>query len=131
MKIEMGWLAGLAVGVTLCLGSGCATTGEHTYKNATMNFGAVQKVAVLPFVNLSPDEDAAARVRDTFMGMLLATEAMYVLPPGEVERGIERAGLRKPTSPTAEQVQTLGKILGVDAVITGALREYGTVRSGQ
>ena len=108
----------------------CAGT-EATYKNETMNFGSVQSVAVMPFENLTADDDASARVRDVFMGMLLATEAMYVLPPGEVERGIDRAGINKPTAPTVEKIQSLGKILNVDAVITGVLREYGTVRSGQ
>jgi len=111
--------------LTSCAGS------EATYKNATMNFGSVQSVAVLPFENLTSDDDASARVRDVFMGMLLSTEAMYVLPPGEVERGIDRAGINKPTAPTVEKIQSLGKILNVDAVITGVLREYGTVRSGQ
>lgn len=131
MGMGKKWRIGFAAGLAALLGAGCATTGEHTYKNTSMNFGAVQSVAVLPFENLTGDDDAAARVRDAFMGMLLATEAMYVLPPGEVQRGIERAGLRKPSEPTAEQVKTLGKILDVGAVITGVLREYGTVRSGQ
>jgi len=115
----------LVFSLTACAGS------EATYKNETMNFGSVQSVAVMPFENLTSDDDASARVRDVFMGMLLATEAMYVLPPGEVERGIERAGINKPTAPTVEKIQSLGKILNVDAVITGVLREYGTVRSGQ
>ena len=115
----------------LLLCCGCSTSGEHNYKNRMMNFGAVQSVAVLPLQNLSDDDDAAARVRDTFMVMLLATEAIYVLPPGEVERGIERSAMRIASTPTIEQAQTLGKVLEVDAVITGVLREYGRVRSGQ
>lgn len=115
--------------------SGCAMTGtdsgNETYKNSLMNFAAVQSVAVLPFENLASDDDAAARVRDAFMGMLLATETIYVLPPGEVERGIERTSLRNPAAPSNDKVKALGKILKVDAVITGVLREYGSVRSGQ
>lgn len=121
--------------ILLChvlLSSGCASTGgSTTYKNTLMNFGSVQSVAVLPFKNLTTDNDAAERTRDTFMGMLLATEAMYVVPPGEVERGIERAGLRDSTAPTTEKIKTLGQVLQVEAVITGVLREYGAVRSGQ
>jgi len=115
--------------------SGCAMTGvdsgNETYKNSVMNFAAVQSVAVLPFQNLASEDDAAARVRDAFMGMLLATEAIYVLPPGEVERGIERTSLRNPAAPSNDKVKALGEILKVDAVITGVLREYGNVRSGQ
>lgn len=110
--------------------AGCAST-EHTYRNPTMNFGAIQNVAVMPLQNLTADDHAAERVRDAFIGMLLATEAMYVLPPGEVQRGIDRAGIGKPTMPPVEKVQALGKILQVNAVFTGVLREYGTVRSGQ
>lgn len=115
--------------------SGCAVgeqvADSETYKNSLMDFSSIRSVAVLPFHNLASDDDAAERARDTFMGMLLATEAIYVLPPGEVERGIERTALREPSSPSSEKVKALGNILKVDAVITGVLREYGSVRSGQ
>lgn len=124
--MQLAWLCLLA----LTLG-GCGGGAGVTYKNRVMNFAAVQSVAVLPFQNLTSEEDAAARVRDAFMGMLLATEAIYVLPPGEVERGITRTSLRTPEQPSGEKVQELGQILKVDAVITGVLREYGNVRSGQ
>lgn len=121
--------------IVLCLillVSGCAQTGgSSSYKNTLMNFAAVQSVAVLPFQNLTSDDAAAERVRDTFMGMLLATEAMYVLPPGEVDRGIERVSPRNPAKPTVEKIKSLGQVLQVEAVITGVLREYGQVRSGQ
>jgi len=121
--------------IVLCqilLVSGCSRTGgSSSYKNTLMNFAAVQSVAVLPFQNLTTDDSAAERVRDTFMGMLLATEAMYVLPPGEVDRGIERVSPRTPAKPTIEKIKALGQVLQVEAVITGVLREYGQVRSGQ
>jgi hypothetical protein len=64
------------------------------------------------------------------MGMLLATDAFYVLPPGEVARGLNRAGMRSPQTPTVEEIKAVSAILEVQAVITGVLREYGTVRSG-
>jgi hypothetical protein len=62
--------------------------------------------------------------------MLLATEAIYVLPPGEVTRGINRVAMRLPQTPTIEEITKLRGVLEVDAVITGVLREYGAVRSG-
>lgn len=109
----------------------CAwSPGHPDYTNESMDFGAVRSVAVLPFMNLSSDDQAGERVRDAFMGMLLATEAIYVLPPGEVERGISRVGIRIPQTPTMEEVTKLKGVLEVDAVITGVLREYGVVRSG-
>ena len=36
------------------------------YRDPNMDFGSVQKVAVLPFANLTKDEKAADRVRDVF-----------------------------------------------------------------
>jgi len=95
-----------------------------------MDFSAVRSVAVLPLLNLSSDDQAGERVRDAFMGMLLATEAIYVLPPGEVARGIKLAGMRMPQTPSVEEIIKLKTLLQVDAVITGVLREYGSVRSG-
>ncbi|RJX35039.1 MAG: penicillin-binding protein activator LpoB [Desulfurivibrio sp.] len=121
------WLASLWI----LLQTGCAlSTPPNDFTNQTMDFSAIQSVAVLPFLNLTSDDQAAERVRDSFMGMLLATEAFYVLPSGEVNRGISRAGLRTPQTPSAEEAKSISTILEVDAVITGVLREYGTVRSG-
>ncbi len=111
----------------LCVGA-CA--GSAKYRDPNMDFGSIQKVAVLPFTNLSKEEKAAERVRDVFMNSLLATGGLYLLPPGEVARGISRAQLENRTSPTQEEVKKLGAILSVDSVITGVVREYGEVRSG-
>ncbi len=116
----------------LLLLAGCSgsMSSVHDYTNAQMDFSAVHTVAVLPFQNLSADDQAAERVRDVFMGMLLTTEQIYVLPTGEVKRGIALVGMRSPQTPTTEEITKLKNILKVDAVITGVLREYGTVRSG-
>jgi len=108
--------------------AGCAS--DDVYVESNMDFGSVQTVAVLPFQNLAGVEEAAERVRDTFTGMLLATGAVYVLPPGEVARGTSKIVRFAAGEPSTEQVKQLGNILGADAIITGVVREYGTVRSG-
>lgn len=113
----------------LILISGCASFQEDLYVDSNMDFTAIQKVAIMPLQNLTAEEEAADRVRDTLQGMLLATEAFYVLPPGEVARGFTRAGIRQPATPTAEELKSLRGVLGLDAVFTGVLREYGVVRS--
>ena len=107
----------------------CAGTGEK-FHDTDMDFGAIQSVAVMPFSNLSRDQMAGERVRDVFMTSLLATEGVYVLPAGEVARGIGLAGLMNPVAPSKEDIMKFGSIVKVDAVITGVLREYGEVRSG-
>jgi len=117
----------LAVLLLLCVGA-CA--GSVKYRDPNMDFGSIQKVAVLPFANLTRDEKAADRVRDVYMNMLMATGGIYLLPPGEVARGISRAQLTDRTTPSEEEIKRLGGVLGVDAVMTGVVKEYGEVRSG-
>jgi len=124
----------LAIVVAVLFASaGCASTRGSvrvTYRDPNMDFGQVQTVAVMPLANLSRDPTAADRVRDVFMTMLLATQGVYVVPPGEVARGISRAGIAAPATPTAEEVVKFVSMVKADAVITGTVREYGEVRSG-
>lgn len=122
----------VAVLVVLPVFWGCAATGATrvNYLDPNMDFASVRNVAVMPFANLTPQTMAAERVRDVFMTMLQATEAVYVIPSGEVGRGISRTGMGTPTAPSAEEVVNFAKIVGADAVITGTVREYGEVRSG-
>ena len=115
----------------LLLSAACApTVTSSVYRDPNMDFGAIQTVAVMPFQNLSRESVAADRVRDVFINRLLSTGAVYVLPVGEVARGIMRMELQSPVSPTPEEVVKLGAFLKADAVITGVVREYGEVRSG-
>lgn len=109
--------------------SGCASTLD-VYHDPDMDFGAIQTVAVMPLANLTRDNLAGERVRDVFINMLLSTGGVYVIPPGEVSRGILRAGITNPVAPSSEDVVKVAAILKVDAVITGVVREYGEVRSG-
>lgn len=115
----------------LILFVGCGPRSSLTYfHDPSMDFAAIRSVAVMPFQNLTRDQLAAERVRDIFANSLLATGAVYVVPPGEVARGIARAGILDPTSPSDEEVIRFANIVKVDAVITGVLTEYGDVRSG-
>lgn len=124
---------GLVVSVLACLlftvSVGTAQVSD-VYRDPNMDFGSIQKVAVMPFENLSRDQVVAERVRDVFINRLMANGAVYVLPVGEVGRGITKLDLVNPTSPTTEEAVKLGALLKVDAVITGVVREYGEVRSG-
>lgn len=125
-------LASVLMIAHLVLSAGCATraTQGGVFVNELVDFASIEKVAVLPFKTLANDEDSAERVRDVFTGMLLASEAVYVLPPGEVHRAISRVGMTNPSSPSIEEIKSLAGILDVDVVITGVVREYQLVRSG-
>jgi hypothetical protein len=110
--------------------AGCAKRLPSTYIDSKMDFGAIQTVAVMPFANLARDPVVADRVKDVFINKLLATGAIYVLPPGEVARGISRAEISTPTAPSPDEAIKLGGIIKVQAVLTGVVKEYGEVRSG-
>ena len=109
----------------------CAPGSSLTYfRDPSMDFAAVRSVAVMPFSNLTRIQLAAGRVRDIFANSLLATGAVYVLPTGEVARGIARAGIANPAAPSNEEIVKFASIVKVDAIITGVVTEYGEVRSG-
>jgi polysaccharide biosynthesis protein PelC len=129
MRKELGMMAlvgwGLTIGAPVC-----EAQVTDVYRDPKMDFGSIQTVAVMPFANLARDQVVAERVRDVFISRLLAAEAVYVLPVGEVARGIARTEVQAPSSPMIEEVVKLGAFLKVDAVITGVVREYGETRSG-
>jgi hypothetical protein len=115
----------------LLVSAGCATSSSKVvFRDPNMDFGSLQAVAVMPFNNLARESVAGEKVRDVFMTMLQATGGVYVIPPGEVGRGISRLSLERPASPTPEEVTKFAKIVNADAVFTGTLTEYGEVRSG-
>jgi hypothetical protein len=119
-----------AVALLIALGGCSAHRGARTtFHDPNMDFSLIRSAAVLPFSNLTTTPKAEERVRDVFMTMLQATGAIYVLPPGEVGRGVSRVGIANPLAPTAEEVAKLAKNLETDVVITGSVLEYGEVRS--
>jgi len=126
-----------ALGVVACAVWGLMTAASvseaqvsDVFRDPRMDFGSIQTVAVMPFTNLARDQVVAERVRDVFISRLLATQAVYVLPVGEVARGITATDIQNPTAPTPDEAIKIGALLKVDAVITGVVREYGEVRSG-
>lgn len=129
--IMKAWRKAGALSLVVFLAGCAALTGSgDQYRDPNMDFGAIKTVAVLPLANLGHEGGAADRVRDVLMNSLLATGAVYVLPPGEVARGIMRVGVVTPAAPSVEEVQKLAALLKVNAVITGTLREYGDVHAG-
>lgn len=107
-----------------------ASTSSTSYHDPGMDFAALRTIAVMPFVNLTRDKQAGERVRDTFVNNLLSTGAVYVIPSGEVARGVSKSGVVNPAAPSSEEIAKLAANIRADAVITGVVREYGDVRSG-
>jgi hypothetical protein len=121
--LKRGILFAVIISLTAC-------ASPEIYKDPNMDFGSIYTVAVMPFTNLSKDREAADRVRDVFMTMLLEKGEIYVLPQGEVARGIAMAGMANPALPSTDEAKKFASLVKADAVITGVIREYGEVRSG-
>ena len=129
--INFASLKKLVVTSLIVLSLGCAPGSSLTYyHDPNMDFAAIRSVAIMPFENLTREPNAGERVRDVFANSLLSTGAVYVIPLGEVSRGIARAGILNPTVPSMEELGKFAGIIRVDAVITGTVTEYGQVRSG-
>ncbi len=118
--------------ILLISAAGCAHTGGggDTFRDQNMDFGSLQSVVVMPFMNVSKDQLAGDRVRDVFVIRLLATGGLYVVPTGEVMKAIGAVGIVNPAAPTNEEMAKLGTALKVQGVFTGMVREYGEIRSG-
>jgi hypothetical protein len=123
-------LAAWTLAALVATGSAAGAQVTDVFRDPNMDFGSIKTIAVLPFANLARDQMVAERVRDVFINRLLSTEAVYVLPIGEVSRGIAKTEIQGPTAPSAEEIVKLCTLVKADAVITGVVREYGEVRSG-
>jgi curli biogenesis system outer membrane secretion channel CsgG len=99
------------------------------FTNPSFDFAFVERVAVVPFENLTNDTAAGARVTRLVITELLASGAVDVVEPGEVQAALDRMGARI-TTPSTEQVVSLGQTLGVQAVVIGSVTQSETLRSG-
>jgi len=120
--------------VGLLAAAGCSGKIRTTqFTNPKFNFAYVERVAVLPFENLTGDRQAGFRATRLTVTELLASGAVDVVESGEVEAVLAKIqGTdygRLPIPPT-EQIVALGKALDVQAVILGTVTQSEVMRSG-
>lgn len=104
--------------------AGCSTGGgARNFVRPDYNLSAIKKIAVLPFESLAfQDEYAGERIRRVVITELLI-HGYEVVEPGEVTR--ELAEIKKFTRAlTTDDIKKIGKNLGVDAIMTGAVEAY-------
>lgn len=103
--------------------TGCAGMGSTVFIHRDYNFTFVEKVAVVPFENLSNDQSAGSRVTLLFVTELLSTDAFDVVEQGEVLSAVSKISMTRSDMLTEEQTRKLGETLGVQAVILGTVNE--------
>ena len=114
--------------------AGCGSSMKSTqFSNPGFDFAFVERVAVLPFENLSTDRQAGLRATRLTITELLASGALDVVEPGEVQAALIQAAVfqagRTPI-PSTEQIISLGQALDVQAIIMGTVTQSETIRSG-
>ena len=114
----------------LVLLSGCGGMGKTRFVHPDFDFSFVEKVAVVPFENLSEDQGAGARSTRFFTAALLASEAFWVVEPGEVTRALNSQALLRTGELTAAQAKAVGQDLGAQGLFLGTINESAMVRSG-
>lgn len=109
--------------------AGCSM-GPTTFTHPDYNFAYVERVAVIPFENLSEDRGAAARMTRYFVTELLNAEVFDVVEPGEVTNAMVKVGSVRAAEMTPEMIVDLGRDFSAQALFLGSVTESGTVRSG-
>ena len=127
---------GLSVAALLSLLTlvGCGGSMKTTrFANPNFDFSFVERVAVVPFDNQTNDRQAGLRATRLTITELLASGAVDVVEPGEVQAALSKitgAQINRGVSPSTEQVVSVGQALGVQALIMGTVTQSENLRSG-
>ncbi len=123
-------LRSISILTLLLLLVACSGMGPTVFVNKQYNFNFLEKVAVVPFENLSSDQGAGARITHIFLTELLSTESFDVVEPGEVSKAVQKFGGGGTASLTKDQIVEVGKTLGVQGIILGSVNESAGTRAG-
>ena len=109
---------------------GCGGAGSTTFVHPEYNFSYTERVAIVPFENLTDDQGAGARATRYYLAEMLATDAFDVVEPGEVTKALAEVNLIRTADITQDQAKVLGEKLGVQALILGSVGESASRRGG-
>ena len=103
--------------LVVALSFSCGGTMSSTkFTHPEIDFTFVQRVAVLPFENLSGDPQAGLRATRLMITELLASGAVDVVEPGEVEGALAQLG-GFTRQPSIDGIVQLGEGLRVQALV--------------
>ena len=102
----------------------CAPKHKTMYRAAPTALEPVTCIAVLPFENLSADASAGDALADLVATELLKSGRFQVMDRAESARILATRGIYLTATVDAGQARALGDVLGVQAVMLGAVDEY-------
>ncbi|MHB9035821.1 MAG: GNA1162 family protein [Armatimonadota bacterium] len=128
MRFFAKWTLVAIIAVSLI--SGCKDGGPSSRIYVKNGKEQRLRIAVLPFDNVSRDQDAGRIITNTIITYLLSTGNFDVVEPGVVYSSMTSEGMRLTEGVTMEVCQKLQPKLNADAFIMGLVEEYGEVRIG-
>jgi hypothetical protein len=120
------WLAALVT-----VAGGCAA-GPRLFVNRDADLTYYQRIAVVPFANLSGDANAGERVTRAFLTELVIAERFQIVEPGEFHGMLERIGGLPDAQGHGDPKKLAEAATAAQAtgIIRGAVSEYAVQRSG-
>ena len=100
------------------------------FTNPDFDFGFVERVAVIPLENHSEDRQAGVRASRILITELLASGAVDVVEPGQVQSALDRIPSTGRAAPNTAELVELGETLGVQAIFVGSVEQSEILRSG-
>ena len=110
--------------------TGCGGMSPTVFIHPEFNFNYVERVAVIPFENLSNDQGAASRATRFFISELLSSESFEVVEPGEIASVLASVTTVRTGELTKEQIKEIGQKLKVQGLFFGTVNESSNSRSG-
>jgi TolB-like protein len=107
--------------------SGCASRPTR-YIHPNADLGALKKVAILPFENVSGQAGASDKVHKIFLVELLSLEAFDVVEPGMVSKALKGETAGSPDQLTPDDLKRIGGALGADGLFMGQVVDYADSR---
>jgi len=113
-----------------CFLAGCGAPAV-SYIHPDVDFGFMERAAVVPFLNLSQDALAGNRVQSIFLMELLEEDVLTLVDPRETDAAMRNLGLSPGTELSPQQAVRLGSELGVQALFFGVVEEYDAGQSNR
>jgi hypothetical protein len=118
-----------AVVLLLSLLLACSsTTTKYVHPNADL--GAIHRVAVLPFENLTNDRTAGEKLQKVFLTEVLALGIFDVVEPGLVAKELKAMRLETLDAVGPAEAKRLGEAIKADGFFYGSVVDFAETRSG-
>lgn len=126
-----GRIAIACMALWLASASGCAA-GPRLFVNHKADLSYYQRIAVVPFANLSGDMNAGERVTRAFLTELVMAERFQIVEPGEFHGMLDRIGGLPDAQGHADPRKLVEAATAAEAtgLIRGAVTEYSIQRNG-